>query len=171
MLAFFAKLAPKLKCTLRQKQDSAPLTVRDIIPKPLIAKLLPLSLIAWEDNVDEPKADAPAETAVLSVEANPDEPVVYVNYCLVTVTPEEVILHFARKNIDDPTKATGVVKLYTNHGHAESVANVIIRTLRLARQSAEVNETALDTLSPDILLKLKAAIEERLARSDNEQGD
>jgi hypothetical protein len=120
------------------------------------------------ENEDEPKADEPTETAMLTVEARPDEPVFYVNYCLVTITPAEVILHFARRNIDDSTKATGVVKIYTNHSHAENVAKVIMKTLRQSRQSVEVNEASLDELSPDILLKLKAAIEERLARADNE---
>lgn len=56
-------------------------------------------------------------------------PTFYANVCLVRSSPEEVILQFGQRDLQDPRIANGVVTVYTNLWHAKRLAHALLDSI------------------------------------------
>ena len=50
------------------------------------------------------------------------QPVFYVNICAVSITPEEAVLQFGLRTLDNPALANGITTIYMNLSHAKRLA-------------------------------------------------
>lgn len=77
------------------------------------------------DSTEEPiKLSTEASTSV-TIFNSPNQFVGYANINGVTVTPDEVIMHFGLRRTDEPTEADGVAKIYLNLPHAKRIMLVL----------------------------------------------
>ena len=69
----------------------------------------------------------PAPTSVTRLS---EQPVFYVNVCSVSITPEEAILQFGLRALEDPSQANGVAAVYMSLAHAKRLAEALSQTLQ-----------------------------------------
>lgn len=65
-----------------------------------------------------------------------DVPTFYSNLCGIATSAEEVIFTFAQRDLEDPTHAMAVVRIYTSPGHAKRIADVLTRVMEQHREQA-----------------------------------
>ncbi len=69
------------------------------------------------------------EVQQIPVHGIKDAPVFYANLCLIRTTPEEVILQFGQRNIDDPSQGDAIVTVYTSLWHAKRLARALLESI------------------------------------------
>jgi uncharacterized protein DUF3467 len=98
------------------------------------------------------------EAGAVTIEGGEGEPALYANHCSVIFSAEEVILHFALRDFEDPEKADSVMKVATSLPHAKRLAETLARTIGQY-------EATFGTIVTDVTERVKPEMRERLRRS------
>lgn len=62
--------------------------------------------------------------------ATPQTLQLYANYTSLTATPEEFILRFCLRDLNDPTKATELARVFVTLPHAKRLVSAIARSIK-----------------------------------------
>jgi hypothetical protein len=74
--------------------------------------------------------DQPGEATYPEAQATPQTIRVYCNYVGMAATTEEFILRFCERDLDDPTKATELVRVFLSLAHAKRLVVAMARSLK-----------------------------------------
>jgi len=78
------------------------------------------------DEQPEPEQVQP-QVQVLS---SPDTQVIYSNYTAVTAAPEEFIMRFCIRNVDDPATAMETIRVFLTLAHAKRLVLAMARSVK-----------------------------------------
>lgn len=100
--------------------------------------------------------EAPSrDESTIELRGMEEAPSVYANYCVVRSTPEEVMLHFGQRSINNPTQGNTVITVYTSLWHAKRLAKALLESI--GKYEAVFGEIPIDpiaALDPETLKKL-----------------
>lgn len=92
----------------------------------------------------------------VDIQKGPDEITTYANIVGIMFGPDEVILHFGLRNIDDPNKGTGVAKIYLNSAHAKRLMAALGAAVqKIESIFGEINANPVSKMTAEQLKKLQ----------------
>jgi len=111
-------------------------------------------------------AEPPQGGAASPLESTPGEVGVYANLCNIQVTPEECILHFGQRKMEDPMQGVSVVRVFLSLPHAKRLVAALAQTLqRHEGRHGEIPDDLLEHVPPEVLSQLEAKIKELKERA------
>ena len=99
----------------------------------------------------------------VTIQSGDDPRAAYTNVCSVSITPEELFLHFGQRSSDNPDEAAHVAKLCMSLPHAKRLVRVLQGIIgSYERLFGDVTANAEDRLTPEqrALLGLAKTVDE-----------
>lgn len=98
---------------------------------------------------EEEEKQAEAADVNMSIDIRATTSTFFANVCSVAHTGEEVVLLFAVKNLDNPTKAEAVAAIYITQYHAKRLVQALQRQLEaFERDLGRIEEELTNRLTP-----------------------
>ena len=91
----------------------------------------------------------------IKIENTPQQFTFYSNVAAITISNEDVMIHFGLREYENPERGIGVAKAYLNHSHAKRFASVLMNSIaHYEKTFGEIPADPLKALTPEQLEKI-----------------